>query len=94
MKPMPAARSVAIQVCATKITPMTTRVISAALPTLLPGSPLISSASVEIASKPRNDSTAIDTACISRAKLKCSGLYSGARVSWPLPAPPCRAFQA
>ncbi|MNI67789.1 hypothetical protein D3C73_1234400 [compost metagenome] len=35
----------------------------------------------------------METACIINEKLKVSGLYSGASVNCPLPAPDCKAFQ-
>ena len=58
---MPALKSVAIHVCSMNNTPTSTKAITVARPTEF-NPPRVSSAKVEMPSKPKNDSTAIEVA--------------------------------
>src|SRR6202041_3227931 len=87
---MPCARSVATQVCRMNSRP-TSSSDSRVAPPIARAPSRLSSASVEMPSKPRKDRTAIDVAPAIVAIEKAAGSYTGFKVSPPAPWPPYSA---
>jgi hypothetical protein len=81
--------SAATQVCTRNRTPASSSAANIALPMDRADS-RFSSASIEMPSKPRNDSTAIDTAPNTTGQENVALLYSGAQLN-PCPLPCARA---